>query len=55
MIIEEIQDGDKSYNDPMGIGIVIYPETDSEIKIINKLINHPEYLRDILNNLEDEA
>jgi hypothetical protein len=53
MIIDKIQDGEKHYDDPLGIGIVIYPENINEIAVIKKILNHPDYLRQVLNNQDD--
>lgn len=54
MIIEETQDGELQYNDPLSKGIVLFPENNEELKAIEYFLTSEGKVR--LNKLiEDES
>ena len=52
MKIEEIEDGELHYDNPMNKGVVIYPETVEELNIINKILLDIDSFREVLKKIE---
>lgn len=50
MRIEETEDGDLPFGDKLSKGVVIFPETEEELLIVNKILENINKFSDFLKN-----